>query len=163
MLRFITRSAVLAAAIGSGASVLAHVVSFTRGHDTAPPWFLAVFFAIFPLGVFVVYISFRVGKVHGLWGREQRTFFDRALPTSWSAARTGVFLYAAVRFAWFALTNGSEEPPDDSRMPLGLLSAFTTAFHLTFAMILYAALRDAQVLPPGNTPLQPTSGAGAGR
>jgi len=152
--RFILRFAIVASAIGLVMSLAGHAWSFRAGHDVAPPWFLAVFLAVFPLGLVGVYVCYQVGTTHGVWGsRDQWAFFDRSMGAWWSRIRTIAFLYAILRFAWFAVIDLSD-PAEDYGIPLGLSSAFTVVFYLTLVMILKVALGDSAVFPAANNPPQ---------
>jgi hypothetical protein len=160
VVRFIARLAIVVAAVGLAASVVAHVLSFRPGHDVAPPWFLVVFLGIFPLTPVGLYVGYRVGTTHAIWGsRDQWAFFDRHLSVWWIKIRTFAFLYALLRFVWFAATNPSNAATD-SGVRLGLFSAFTAVFYLTFVMILKVALSDHTIIPQAGQPMKPTNGGG---
>jgi hypothetical protein len=150
MMRLITRLALVAARVGLAASVVAHALSFQHGHEIAPAWFFAVFFGIFPLGAVGLLVCYRVGTTHGIWGsREQWVFFDRSVPEWLTKVRTTVFVYAMFRFVWFAVTDSSDAAAD-SGVPLGLFSAFTAAFYVTFLTILKVDLSEANVIRPAD-------------
>jgi len=76
----------------------------------------------------------------------------------WSRIRTLTFLYALLRFVWFAAVDSSTAATD-SGVPLGLFSAFTVVFYLTLVMVLKVALSDQTIIPQAGEPMESTDGA----